>query len=141
MVREVVLILAEDARRAGCDVSVEAEAEVVGSWDRGRLDQVVTNLLANAIKYGAGAPIHITVRQEGGRARLIVRDQGIGVAAAERGRIFDRFERAVSSRHYGGLGLGLYIVRRIVDAHAGAIAVEGAPGAGAQFIVELPLDQ
>jgi signal transduction histidine kinase len=95
--------------------------------------------LSNAIKYGAGAPIRISVRGVEGWARLAVRDEGIGLAPSERGRIFERFERAVSSKHYGGLGLGLYIVRRIVDAHGGQIAVESAPGAGAQFIVELPL--
>jgi len=120
-------------------VRLEAQAPVVGNWDKARLEQVVTNLLSNAIKYGAGAPIAINVRTFDGRARLAVRDEGIGVSPSERGRIFERFERAVSAKHYGGLGLGLYIVRRIVDAHGGQIAVESAPGAGAQFVVELPL--
>ncbi|MGZ3407578.1 MAG: ATP-binding protein, partial [Polyangia bacterium] len=141
LVRDVVSLLAEDARRAGCDVAVATPggaAAVEGQWDKVRLEQVVTNLLSNAIKYGAGASICVTVSEQDGRARLAVRDRGIGVAPDERGRIFERFERAVSSKHYGGLGLGLYIVRRIVDAHGGAIAVESAPGAGAQFIVELP---
>ncbi|MGZ3438441.1 MAG: sensor histidine kinase [Polyangia bacterium] len=141
LVREVVSLLAEDARRAGCDVAVGTpggDAPIEGHWDKVRLEQVVTNLLSNAIKYGAGASICVTISEQGGRARLAVRDRGIGVAPDERGRIFERFERAVSSKHYGGLGLGLYIVRRIVDAHGGAIAVESAPGAGAQFIVELP---
>jgi PAS domain S-box-containing protein len=137
--REVTSLLDADARRAGCPVRVESEGPVVGHWDKARLDQVITNLLSNAIKYGAGAPIAITVRKLDGRARLTVRDQGIGLSPSERGRIFERFERAVSAKHYGGLGLGLYIVRRIVDAHGGQIAVESAPGAGAQFVVELPL--
>jgi PAS domain S-box-containing protein len=141
IVREVAGMLAEDARRAGCDVVIEAEEGVAGNWDRMRLEQVVTNLVSNAIKYGAGAPIRLSVQRCELRARLAVRDQGIGVAPAERGRIFERFERAVSAKHYGGLGLGLYIVRRIVDAHAGEIAVESAPGAGAQFVVELPLSK
>jgi PAS domain S-box-containing protein len=142
IVRDVVALLGEDARRAGCDVTIATPVDgepIVGHWDRVRLEQVVTNLLSNAIKYGAGASIRVTVERAGGRARLAVRDRGIGVAPAERGRIFERFERAVSSKHYGGLGLGLYIVRRIVDAHGGAIGVESAPGAGAQFVVELPL--
>ena len=137
--REVISLLDADARRAGCQVKLEGDIPVVGNWDRARLDQVVTNLLSNAIKYGAGAPIRISVRKLDERARLDVRDEGIGMAASERGRIFERFERAVSAKHYGGLGLGLYIVRRIVDAHGGQIAVESAPGAGAQFVVELPL--
>lgn len=139
LVREAVALLAEDARRAGCEVSVEAEEAVVGRWDRARMDQVLTNLLGNALKYGAGAPIHVSVVRDGERARLIVRDHGIGVADAERERIFERFERAVSSKHYGGLGLGLYIVRRVVDAHGGEIRCESTPGAGATFTVALPL--
>ncbi|MCU1281594.1 MAG: hypothetical protein JWM53_5140 [bacterium] len=142
LVRDVVSMLAEDARRAGCDVVVDAPRAaggVIGEWDRARLDQVMTNLLSNAIKYGAGAPISIAITVDGDRARLAVRDRGIGVAAEERERIFERFERAVSSQHYGGLGLGLYIVRRIVDAHGGGVAVESAPGGGATFVVELPL--
>ncbi|HEX8950203.1 MAG TPA: GAF domain-containing sensor histidine kinase, partial [Polyangia bacterium] len=136
--REVVALLADDAKRAGCDVQLAADEEVRGEWDRARLDQVITNLVSNAIKYGAGAPIRIAVRTVGGRARLTVRDEGIGVPAAERSRIFERFERAVSAKHYGGLGLGLYIARSIVAAHGGTIAVESGPQAGTQFVVELP---
>ena len=138
--REAAALLVEDARRAGCELRVDAAAPVVGGWDRVRLDQVVTNLLSNAIKYGAGAPITVRVCAGDGRGRLTVRDEGIGVAEGERSRIFERFERAVSAKHYGGLGLGLYIVRSIIDAHGGTIRVESAgDGAGTQFVVELPL--
>jgi signal transduction histidine kinase len=140
IVKEVVSLLGADARRASCEVQLELAPGVVGNWDKARIDQVVTNLLSNAIKYGAGAPIRVTVSKEHAQARLSVRDQGIGVAAAERGRIFERFERAVSAKHYGGLGLGLYIVRRIVAAHGGSVSVESTPGAGADFTVELPLE-
>ena len=139
IVREVSALLAADARRAGCELRLELADGVVGNWDRARLDQVVTNLLTNAIKYGAGAPIRVTVGKDDAHARLHVVDQGIGVEASERGRIFERFERAVSAKHYGGLGLGLYIVRRIVAAHGGTVGIESTPGAGAQFTVELPL--
>jgi PAS domain S-box-containing protein len=110
----------------------------VGS-DRTRLKHILINLLSNAIKYGAGAPVHVVVRGEGDRARLVVRDHGMGIAEADQARIFERFERAVSVRNFGGLGLGLYIVRWIVTSHGGAIRVESKPGAGATFIVELPL--
>ncbi len=137
--REAVALLTDDARRAGCELRVEADDGLVGRWDRARIEQLVTNLLSNAIKYGAGAPIIVAARRHGEHARLMVRDSGIGIAAEERGRIFERFERAVSSKHYGGLGLGLYIVRRIVDAHEGDVTVEGAPGRGSEFIVDLPL--
>jgi len=99
---------------------------------------VVTNLLSNAIKFGAGKPIEIAVGAECGTARLAVRDHGIGIAPEQRDRIFGRFERAVSERHYGGLGLGLYISSRIVADHGGSIRCESQPGAGSTFIVELP---
>jgi signal transduction histidine kinase len=118
---------------------VDATTSVVGDWDRARLEQVVTNLLSNAIKYAAGAPVDVRVWKEGDGARLSVRDRGIGIAPSETSRIFEPFERAVSSRHYGGLGLGLYIVRRIVESHSGRVVVDSRPGEGATFTVELPL--
>src|SRR5439155_17501960 len=98
---------------------------------------VVVNLLSNAIKYGSGKPIEMSVEVADGHARLSVRDQGIGVDAAHQQRIFERFERAVSL-NYGGLGLGLYITRQIVQAHGGSIRVESTPGAGSIFVVEIP---
>jgi signal transduction histidine kinase len=110
----------------------------LGRWDPARLDQVVTNLLTNAMKFGPGKPIQITVHATAGGATMIVRDQGIGIAADAQARIFERFERGVSAQHYGGLGLGLYIARQIVEAHHGHIAVESALGQGATFVVTLP---
>ncbi|HEX4461280.1 MAG TPA: ATP-binding protein [Polyangia bacterium] len=138
--QDAVRALGDDARRAGCAIAVEAPAPVLGSaWDRARLEQVATNLLSNALKYGAGKPVIVRVDSDGARAQLRVRDHGIGVEPAERGRIFERFERAVSARHYGGLGLGLYIVRRIVEAHGGTVSAHDVDGEGASFVVELPL--
>jgi PAS domain S-box-containing protein len=141
LARDVVRGLGADAARAGCSVAVETEAQpLMGTWDRARLEQVVTNLLANALKYGAGRPVTVAVQRHGEEARLSVSDHGIGVPPSERQRIFERFGRAVSARHYGGLGLGLYIVRRIVEAHGGTVGVEdGADGNGARFTVRLPL--
>jgi signal transduction histidine kinase len=109
-----------------------------GHWDRARLEQVATNLLANAIKYGQGKPIDVSVVLKGGIALLAVRDRGIGIAAADVERIFGRFERAASASSYGGLGLGLYIAQQIAAAHGGRISVESAPGQGATFTVALP---
>ena len=109
-----------------------------GSWDRTRLEQVVTNLLANAIKYGDGKPIDVIVEPRDGGAAFIVRDRGIGIAPQDADRIFGRFERAISATAYGGLGLGLYIARQIVVAHGGRISVESTPGEGATFTVVLP---
>ena len=128
----------EDLRRAGCALEIRGDGECPGQWDRLRLEQVVTNLLSNAAKYGAGRPIEITVDGDETTARFCIRDHGIGIPAEHQARIFDRFERAVSDRHYGGLGLGLWIVRQIVEAHRGTIEVESEAGMGSTFTVRLP---
>lgn len=130
----------EQAVRANSRITVFSES-VVGFWDPSALDEVVTNLLSNAIKFGGGRPIAVAVRKAGGFARVEVRDHGAGVAEPDRRRIFERFERGVSERSYGGLGLGLWIARQIVAAHGGRIGVEDAPGAGALFYFELPLGE
>ncbi len=128
----------ESVRSASPLVLRGVEARVVGHWDRLRLEQVVTNLLSNALKYGPGAPISLTVTADAEAAWLTVRDEGIGIAAKDQQRIFERFERAVSEQHYGGFGLGLWIVREIVRGLGGSISVHSAPGAGSAFTVELP---
>jgi signal transduction histidine kinase len=117
---------------------VDTAPQVHGWWDRLRLEQVVTNLVSNAIRYGAGRPIHARVEVVGENARLVVRDEGIGIPPEAQERIFGKFERAVSERHSGGLGLGLYITRSIVEAMGGSIQVESRPGQGSTFTVELP---
>ncbi|WP_437522040.1 AAA family ATPase [Sorangium sp. So ce726] len=139
LTREVVERMRQQLADARCRPQLDLEGPVVGHWDASRVEQVVINLLSNAMKYGAGAPIHVAVRGEGERALFVVRDHGMGIAEADQARIFERFERAVSVRNFGGLGLGLYIVRWIVTSHGGTIRVESKPGAGASFIVELPL--
>jgi PAS domain S-box-containing protein len=136
--REVITRLEPEATRAECSLTVEAPGQVVVSSDRMRLEQVLENLMTNAIKYGAGKPIHVQLVEQPSRVVLIVRDQGIGIAPENQARIFERFERAVSERNYGGLGLGLYITRTIVEALGGTIRVESQPAQGAVFTVELP---
>jgi signal transduction histidine kinase len=122
-------------------IRLEAPEAVVGRWDRLRLEQVVTNLVSNALKYGEGKPISVRVeRSRGGAAELAVSDQGIGIASGEQGLIFERFERGQAARGYGGFGLGLWISREIVTALGGTIEVESAAGAGATFRVRLPLE-
>jgi signal transduction histidine kinase len=138
IVRQAVEHIEADLAAAGSSLSVECGAPVVGRWDRSRLDQVVTNLLTNAAKFGAGKPIEIRIEQLGITARLTVTDHGIGIDPARRPYVFDRFERAVSSSRYGGLGLGLYIAQSIVAAHGGTITVDSEPGAGSTFTVTLP---
>jgi signal transduction histidine kinase len=103
-----------------------------------RIAQVVTNLLSNACKYGSGKPVEVTVEPAGERAVLTVRDHGIGIQTEHLERIFECFARAVPPRHYGGLGLGLYITRQVVEAHGGTIRAESEVGAGATFVVDLP---
>ena len=138
LVREVVARFETDFERSRCAVSIRGGGPVIGRWDRSRLDQVVTNLLSNALKFGAGKPIEISLGGAGGAAWLAVRDHGIGVDPARQPYIFDRFERAVSAKNYGGLGLGLYISRRIVEAHGGTIRACSRLGEGATFTVDLP---
>ncbi len=137
--REVAEQMAPELTRLACPLRLRTNGPVVGRWDAMRVHQIVTNLLSNACKYGAGKPIDVAVEAAAGMARLTVRDQGIGIAQADAERIFECFERAVSARHYGGLGLGLYITRQVVEAHGGNIGVSSEPGAGSTFVVELPL--
>jgi signal transduction histidine kinase len=136
--REVVDRTAEQASAAGCSVRVVAAAPATGRWDRLRLEQVIGNLLSNAMKYGPGKPVTVCVEATDDLATLSVRDSGIGISSADCERIFGRFERAVPLRHYGGLGLGLYIAQQIVGEHGGTIRVTSEPEAGATFMVELP---
>lgn len=138
LAREVVTRYAPQAAQVGCTVTLEAPAPVPGNWDRVRLEQVLTNLLTNALKYGAGKPIHIRVRMDSGLAILTMKDEGIGIAQEEQPRVFERFVRAVSERNYGGLGLGLFITQQIVEAHGGIVQVRSLPGEGATFTVMLP---
>jgi signal transduction histidine kinase/FixJ family two-component response regulator len=137
--RETAEHLAPDLARAGCLLGLQAPAPVIGRWDPLRIAQIVTNLVSNAGKYGAGKPVHITVEAIGPRARLAVRDHGIGIPLEDQQRIFECFERAVSARHFGGLGLGLYITRQLVEAHGGNLSVTSELGAGSTFVVDLPV--
>jgi signal transduction histidine kinase/CHASE1-domain containing sensor protein len=134
--REVVDRFEDEARRARCTIALDAEP-ARGRWDRTRLDQVLTNLLSNALKYGPEKPVLVRVESAGDRAVLSVQDRGIGISEGDQRRIFQRFERAVSRRNYGGFGLGLWIVRQIVEALGGTVRVESVPGRGSTFTVEL----
>lgn len=139
VVQEAAVQLRGELDGSGSSLEIEAHGPICGQWDPGRILQVVTNLLSNAIKYGGGRPISVRVLNEGSHARIAVTDQGIGIPADRIGTIFDRFTRAVSAQHYGGLGLGLYIVRSLVEAHGGRVAVQSEAGVGSTFTVELPL--
>nr|WP_225937634.1 PAS domain-containing protein [Myxococcus sp. RHSTA-1-4] len=137
--REAAEQFRAQAAQAACDIVLQLPGPVSGWWDRHRLEQVVRALLSNAIKYGPGRPVVLQVERLSDTARLTVRDEGIGIAPQDLTRIFEKFGRAVSTRNYGGLGLGLFITRRIVEAHQGTIRAESQRGHGATFTVELPL--
>lgn len=137
LVADVVDRFGGEARAAGSTLTLTGEP-VSLLCDPFRLDQVLTNLISNAIRYGEGRPIDVTVGAGSGLARISVRDRGIGIVESQIPLVFNRFERVAVSHNYGGLGLGLYIVRQIVEAHGGRILVESTVGEGSTFTVELP---
>lgn len=138
VVRDVVDRCAEIVARARCPIEIVGPREVVGMWNRLAFEQVVTNLLVNATKFGRAKPIRIEVQADERRAVLRITDGGIGIAPANQARIFERYEQVAGRRRPGGLGLGLWIVDRIVTSLGGKVRIESRLGQGATFIVELP---
>jgi len=125
--------------QSGSAVSLQGNAPVVGQWDASALGQVIDKLLENAIRFGQGRPVDVTVSRDDDKARLVVRDRGIGIAPERIAAVFDRFERGVSERNYPGLGLGLFVARALVQAMGGTITAASSPSEGTSFTVELPL--
>ena len=138
LVHDCVEQFGEDARRAGSELTMHACVPCIGYFDRLRVEQVLANLVSNAIKYGAGKPIRVRLDAGAETAVLQVADQGIGIAPADQHRVFERFERATRGHLRRSLGLGLYIVRAIVEAHGGTIRLHSEVGVGSTFTVELP---
>ena len=136
--RTILARLEGAAMAASCAIELDAGETATGEWDRRAIEQVVASLLSNALKYGAGKPVVVQTAARDGVALLRVSDRGIGIAPGDVARIFERFERAVSTRHYGGLGVGLYVARRLVEAHGGAIEVASERDVGSTFTVRLP---
>jgi len=141
VVRAVCDRFQEDAERARSEFSFSSNGPCVGEWDADRVDQLVSNLVSNAIKYGEGNPIGVRCTVEEDTAVVTVTDRGIGIAEQNLKRIFGRFERAVSERNYGGLGLGLWLAQEIAHAHGGHVDVENVPGRGTAFRLVLPLTE
>ena len=138
VVHEIVDDFKEKAAESKSEVSIATKGDARGKWDRRRLEQVVANLLSNALKYGEAKPIAITVEGRDSDVRLRVEDRGIGIAPQDIERIFQPFERAVPIEHFAGLGLGLYISQRIIEAHGGTLDVESRLAEGAAFTINLP---
>lgn len=138
IVAEQVEQHAEAARKARSELRMECEGPIPGECDRQGVARIVSCLLSNAIKFGAGSPLTVRLEAQESRVRLQVVDHGIGIAPEDHERIFEKLERAVDSRHYGGLGLGLWITRQSAEALGGHVTVESEMGRGATFTVELP---
>ena len=139
LAREVAGSYADAARYAKCAIDVEAPDSLQGVWDRLAAEQIVDNLVSNAIKYGAGKPVVVCAEARGDGVRLRVRDHGPGIAAGDRARIFGRFEQAAGpDRRRGGFGVGLWVVGQLVEAMGGTVIVDDAQGGGSVFTVDLP---
>jgi PAS domain S-box-containing protein len=138
LIEDVAQRFGRQLEEANCELQLALEPGLHVNWDAFRIEQVIVNLLANAIKYAAGQPVRIETKRKGDDVILIVKDHGIGIAPIDQERIFKRFERAVSQDHFGGMGLGLYIVSQILQLHGGHIDVESELGKGASFKVEIP---
>ena len=138
VVRDVVGSFEAELAVARCEARVTTPATVIGWWDRLRLDQICRNLVSNAIRFGAGHPIHVSVEADDSDAALIVRDYGVGIAPHKQDVIFERFERGPDNSRSGGFGIGLWVVRNVCTAMGGSVSVKSAPGVGSTFAVSLP---
>ncbi|NOJ94041.1 response regulator [Corallococcus coralloides] len=139
LVHEVLDIFREQMEQAHCILQLRAELDLRVWWDRSRMQQVLTNLVSNAIKYAPGTALGIGIRKHGDRLILYVSDGGPGIPPEHQDRVFERFERGGPPRSVHGLGLGLFIARQIVEGHQGKLVLKSAPGQGAAFIIDLPL--
>ncbi len=138
LLTRIVADMANRIESAGSTVELDVPAPVAGCWDEYRVEQIIINLLTNALRYGGSKPVRVSLRARDGYAEVVVRDQGAGIAHADQQRIFAPFERAGSNEVRDGLGLGLYIARQLAESHGGQLDVESEPGHGAAFRLILP---
>jgi len=139
VVSDITADFAVHAEAAGSTLTISVEKDVIGLLDRTAIEEVAENLISNAIKYGNGKPIEVTLTRDAGNVRLQVTDHGLGISAGDQARIFEQFERLVTGRPTSGFGLGLWVVGQLIEAMGGTITVESHPGRGSTFIVRLPL--
>ncbi len=140
LVAHVLNRYAEVSSKAGCKINYVCDENVIGYWDPLRIEQIVINIFSNALKYGAGNPIEVSVTKVNRKAKFVVLDHGIGMTREELSKIFQKFERGGSVKSFGGLGLGLFITKGYVTAHQGSIYAESKLHEGSIFTVELPLE-
>lgn len=139
LLQRIVSDLSHQAAAAGASIMLDAEKIASGTWDEFRVEQIIINLLTNALRYGGGKPVTVTLQANPVYAEVTVRDQGNGITAADQHRIFEPFERA-GTKTGAGLGLGLYIARQLAEAHGGSLTVESTYGEGAAFTLRLPFN-
>jgi signal transduction histidine kinase len=140
VVTKVVDEFSEKAEKDGCILKLSVEQNLDCHIDKLRIEQVISNLISNAIKYGNSKPVEIVATKKNSHAIIVVKDNGIGIDAKNKDKIFGLFERGVEKTNYKGLGVGLYIANQIIKAHGGNIKVRSKPGAGSTFTVALPLN-
>jgi len=138
LIKEIIIRMNPALTQSGSKLLFESNEQLIGNWDRSRIEQVLVNLISNGIKYGKGNPIEMSAQRLGMNIVIQIADHGIGIPEKEQKRIFERFERAVGSSNISGLGLGLYISRQIIEAHGGFIRLESELGKGSTFTIELP---
>jgi PAS domain S-box-containing protein len=139
IVSEIIHQFSSQLKKVNCEITIDHTAEIHGLWDRMRVEQIISNLMTNAMKYGYGKPIQVKIWEFDQNAYISIQDAGIGIANEDQSRIFNRFERAVSVYQFGGMGLGLYVTREIIKAHGGSIEIQSQAGHGARFTVKLPI--
>jgi signal transduction histidine kinase len=141
LLERVVSDLSLQAAASGCSISLAPHAPVSGCWDEFRIEQVIVNLLTNALRYGGGCTVEVSVHVLADKVQIDVRDQGKGIAIEDIERIFEPYERGARNGEPKGLGLGLYISRQLAVAHGGELMVSSTPGQGATFSLLLPYSE
>ncbi|MGY1488995.1 hybrid sensor histidine kinase/response regulator [Methylobacillus pratensis] len=139
LLQRLVHDLTPQAKTLGYTLELDAEEQIHGEWDAFRLEQIIANLLTNAMRYGNAKPIHISLQQQAGNALIAIKDQGLGISPEDQARIFLAFERCQGNQVSAGLGLGLYIAQQLAEAHQGRITVQSTLGEGSTFTLQLPL--
>ena len=138
LLSRVIGNLFNQANATGSTITLAPHAPITGVWDEFRIEQVMINLLTNALRYGRGKPVLVSTAATEGGALVNVQDEGMGISDVDQQRIFEQFERASTNDGTGGLGLGLFITRQLVEAHGGRISVKSQPGEGSTFTFNLP---